>query len=332
MRLLVTGASGFIGTNIIEYFLPKSEAIANFDMLAPRCAEQEKYWRRGDICDRAGLVAAFAEFSPTHVIHLAARTGMGEFVPGHFSPNTEGVENMIHAAKETPSVKHVLFASSLLVCRNGYIPTRDDEYCPDNMYGESKAEGERIVRSTAGDAFAWTIFRPSSTWGPWFELGYLHFFQLVARGLYVHPGRINIVKPTCFVGNGAHMPDKIFQAPQESVHGKVFYLVDYPEHTTRQWAETIRSAVGRPPLKSVPMPVLKTAALCGDVAKKLGWKEPYLTSFRLNNMMNGGRYPHEPIEAVAGPLPATLADGVEQTIAWMRSENLLPDSGTRPSR
>ncbi len=226
-------------------------------------------------------------------------------------------------------MKRVLFGSSPLVCSNGYIPARNDVYCPDNIYGESKAEGVRIVRSTAGDAFTWSIFRPSSTWGPWFELGYLHFFQLVARGLYFHPGGVNIVKPTCFVGNGAYMMDKLFQAPPEKVHGKVFYLVDYPEHTTRQWAETIRTAVGGKPLWSVPMPVLKTAALCGDVAKLLGWKEPYLTSFRLNNMMNGGRYPFEPIEAVAGPLPANLADGVEQTIAWMRSQNLLPESQTR---
>ncbi|MBT3926432.1 MAG: NAD(P)-dependent oxidoreductase [Rhodospirillaceae bacterium] len=320
MRLLVTGASGFIGTNVIEYFKPRAEAVVNVDVLAPRCTDQQDYWRKADICDRKGLVDVFTEFAPTHVLHLAARTGMGEFSSDHFAANTAGVENVIHAAKEASTVKRMLFASSLLVCRNGHVPARDDEYCPDNMYGESKVEGERIVRKIEDGPFTWAIFRPSSTWGPWFELGYHHFFKLVMRGLYFHPGRIDIVKPTCFAGNAAYMMDKMLCGSPEDVHGKIFYLVDYPEHTTRQWAEEIRRAVGRRPLMSVPMPVLSAAAKCGDMAKLLGWREPYLTSFRLSNMMTGGRYPFEPIEALAGPLPATLADGVEQTIAWMRSQ------------
>ena len=146
------------------------------------------------------------------------------------------------------------------------------------------------------------------------------------RGLYFHPGRAEIVKPTCFSGNAAYMLDKLFCGAAEDVHGKTFYLVDYPAHSVRDWAEEIRRAVGRRPLITVPMPALSAAARCGDMAKFLGWRDPYLTSFRLNNMMTGGRYPFEPIEAIVGPLPATLADGVAQTIAWMQSQSHPADS------
>ena len=54
---------------------------------------------------------------------------------------------LIKIADNIQSIERILFTSSLLVCENGYIPNSDDDYCPPNLYGESKVIGEKIVKS-----------------------------------------------------------------------------------------------------------------------------------------------------------------------------------------
>jgi len=45
MRILVTGGSGFIGTNLVAELLRRDDAVLNFDSSAPRCDEQAGLWR-----------------------------------------------------------------------------------------------------------------------------------------------------------------------------------------------------------------------------------------------------------------------------------------------
>ena len=73
MRYLITGGSGFIGSNLIEELLKKNYQIMNVDIKAPNIESHGSLWREQDILDFPGLLAAFREFQPTHVIHLAAQ-------------------------------------------------------------------------------------------------------------------------------------------------------------------------------------------------------------------------------------------------------------------
>ena len=50
--------------------------------------------------------------------------------------NIIGVENLINAINSVESIKKAVFTSSLLVCKNGYIPKSDTDYCAPNYYGE----------------------------------------------------------------------------------------------------------------------------------------------------------------------------------------------------
>lgn len=99
-----------------------------------------------------------------YVVHLGARTDLGDNTLAEHASNTWGLEALIESLTAGPRVKGVVFASSRLVCRIGHQPTSDEDYCPTTAYGASKAEGERIVRR-AGLAVPWIIVRPTSTWG-----------------------------------------------------------------------------------------------------------------------------------------------------------------------
>lgn len=327
IRLLITGASGFIGTNALDFAVAKELTVTNFDIRPPQKVSHHKYWKRVDIRERDSLIKAVEEFGPTHIWHLAATTGMDIDNLEYFSANTDGVKNLIESTFKVPSLRKTLFTSSLLVCRNGYLPKNDTDYCPPNLYGKSKMIGEQLVRSSQING-KWTIVRPTSVWGPWFEHSYLTFFKMVNRGLYVHPGRTAIIKPLSFVGNTIYMMSKLLFSESESGHQETFYLADYPEHSIQEWGDLIQRNIDARRIPSVPISILRMIAAIGDLCRKIGWRDPPLTSFRLENMLMGGHYPIEKIQKIAGSLPYSMEEGVRRTIQWMHEQGQINHSLT----
>jgi len=184
-----------------------------------------------------------------------------------FDTNTKGVANLIRATQKIDSLQRVLFASSLLVCPNGHVPSSDTEYDPPNLYGEVKVIGEKLVRESRMKC-SWVIVRPTSIWGPWFEHSYRTFFQVVDRGLYFQPGSQPIVKPFGFVGNTVHMMLTLLQYHDDTVNGGTYYLGDYPENSIHEWADVIRKNIRKGKAVVFPIKLMRLIAMAGDLLKK----------------------------------------------------------------
>lgn len=321
IRLLVTGGSGFIGTTAMNYALAKGYDVKNIDIKRPNEDSHVEYWEKVDIRERDLFIGSILKFNPTHILHLAAKTGMDLVSLDELTANTEGVQNLIDGSTQLKNLKRVVFTSSLLVCENGYIPKGPEEFCPPNLYGQSKMIGEQIVRKV-DQPFEWVIVRPTSIWGPWFEHSYKAFFQIVNKGLYVHPGKDDKIKPKSFVGNTVYMMYTLLFSDDAAVNNQVFYLADYPQGTTREWATEIARQLDKGPIYTIPLPILRVAAHFGDVLKFLKVSFP-ITSFRLNNMLTGGIYPIHSIEKIAGKLPYSLQDGCKLTIEWLRKQGYI---------
>ena len=321
IKLCITGGSGFIGTTTMSWALSKYESI-NFDIRPPKILEHQKHWRYVDILDAESFSKSLSDFQPTHIIHLAAMTGMDIDDPSFFDANTKGVANLIKATQGLSCLERIIFASTLLVCKNGYVPSSSIEYDPPNLYGESKVIGEKMVRESKMSC-SWVIVRPTSIWGPWFEHSYLTFFQMIDRGFYFQPGSKPIVKPLGFVGNTVHMMQTLLIKADNSVHGNTFYLGDYPENSIQEWADLIGKNLGRGEIPTIPIPLMKLMAITGDVLKKKFGANPPITSFRLNNMLTGAHYPIEKTKEVVGSLPFGMQDGVQQTLDWMFEKKLI---------
>lgn len=320
IKIVITGGSGFIGTSAVDYCIQRNYPILNLDIKPPNKKEHQQFWQEVDIRNRQALENAVLSFKPTHILHLAAKTGMDVPSIEEFSANTEGVKYLIEIGRRLEGLQRIVFISSLLVCKNGYIPQNDRDYCPPNFYGKSKMIGEIAVREAGHLPYGWSIVRPTSVWGPWFEHSYKTFFKTVDRGLYFHPGNEDIVKPLCYVGNAVYMMFKILFDEEKKANGRTFYLADYPFYYIRQWADTIHKALKKSgSIIAMPLPVLKTAALIGDAFKLCGWQSFPLTSFRLANMRTGGIYPIDNTIDLVGTLPYSLEDGVQETVKWMRS-------------
>jgi nucleoside-diphosphate-sugar epimerase len=317
MRVLVTGGSGFIGTNVVEGFMRRGDTVLNIDIAAPRNDAHRDVYRKVDIMDPPSLEKVFGEFRPEVVLHLAARADL-ESRKGlkHFAPNIAGVRNIIDAVHVVGGVQRTIFVSTRLVFDLDYRPLHETDYHPSTLYGVSKAKGEDIVRAASDDLGVWTIVRPTGIWGPWFG-GYRSFFELIARGRYVHPSDRPVYKSYGYVENVVYQLERLTDAQEDLVNGKTFFLADYRPVVVADWASQIAEAFGSRPIRTVPVSLLRIPAAVGDFLGNFGYSFP-MTSFRLNNMTNDMIFDISATEAVVGPLPFSLEEGTARTIEWLR--------------
>lgn len=323
LRILITGGSGFIGTNLISYLrreLPQA-TVQNLDSEAPRNESHFDVWQSSDLRDTSRVQEEFDFFAPTHLLHLGARTDLNGGSVQDYEANTKGVEAIVRAANRSTTLQRAVYFSSRLVCKIGYSPRSDDDYCPPNAYGESKVQGERIVRALA--RHEWVILRPTSIWGPWFGVPYRDFFDSVLHGRYVQIGSRPIPKSFGFVGNTVHQVLAVMLCDTGLVAGRTLYLGDYPPLEVSDFASRIRRASGKKPLARLPEWSLRPVALAGDLLAGLGWKSVPLTSFRLNNLLTPMVYDLTSLRRVAGDLPHSLDEGIEETLDWLREHDDL---------
>ncbi len=324
MKALITGGSGFIGTNLVEYYHTKSVEVLNIDIAPPKNPAHNSLWRNINILDFEALQDEITKFLPTHIFNLAAQTGTndkGRTIETYVT-NTKGVMNVIKAAQNTSSVERVIFASSLAVCQSDYQPKNESDYCPETLYGQSKMLGEKIIRQQEQLPFSWAIVRPTGIWGPWFDVPYKSLFNTIKRGLYVHPGVADVVQSLGFVGNTVHQLDTLAQVPKEKVNGRTFYLADDEPINMQKWTRLIQKAFGAQRIKTIPIWALKPAALVGDGLKTAGWEVPPLSTTRLKNMLTSFVFDVDPL--ISKELPYKLEEAVQITVEWIHNKCNTP--------
>lgn len=323
MRVLITGGSGFIGTNIVQHYLDFGYDVMNIDTRPPRNNTHLEFWVKSDILNFDEIKALIDNFNPNYVYHLAARTDLDGASLEDYLVNTDGVKNVIICLKNLKDLKHVVFASSMLVCNLGQIPTNEFDFMPDTIYGESKVIGEKYVFSLAQDFFTWTIVRPTSIWGPWFDIPYKNFFTAVARGYYMHPKGHRIFRSYGFVLNIIQHMHKIIVCPEKiQVHKKVFYIADHEPIELLNWTIIISKKFGLAPPREVPILLLRTVAKIGDIFFRAGIKTIPINSRRLNNLLTQAVYDAGPLKSISEKTPFSLEDAVEITVQWMRDNDI----------
>jgi nucleoside-diphosphate-sugar epimerase len=314
MRLLVTGGSGFIGTNLMAFYIRKGIPLVNLDWNLPLDPGQREWWRRVDIMDPHTLEAAFAEFKPTHVVHLAARTDTEEKVDvDAYRQNHEGTRILLDVVKRTPGIEHIIVTSTQFVCEAGYQPRHDLDFKPFTIYGESKRLTEMITRE-AGLSCAWTIIRPTTIWGPW-SLRYRDvMFRVMRKGLYFHPGKGRVVRSYGYVGNVVWQIDRMLTVPREKVDQQVFYVGD-PPFDLKVWVEGISRELVNKPVRYIPTWIIRGVALVGDVLQFVGIPFP-ITSGRFRSMTSDYVTPMDRTIDALGEAPFTMEAGVKEMVRW----------------
>ena len=186
MRVLVTGAAGFIGSKLSERLLARGDQVLGYDNLNdyydPRLkqARLEQFtahhnfrFTQASLEDRAAVERAFAEFAPERVVNLAAQAGVRyslENPQAYIDSNIVGFLNILEACRHH-GVEHLVYASSSSVYgANRKLPfsVEDPVDHPVSLYAASKKANE-LMAHTYSHLFALptTGLRFFTVYGPW---------------------------------------------------------------------------------------------------------------------------------------------------------------------
>ncbi len=326
MKVLVTGASGFLGSWVAERLthqghdvralvrktsnrkhlgtLPRVELAEGSVEDAPRVRDAV----RGvdAIVHCAGLVKARTEED-------LRRT------------NVTGTRNLIAAAREAaPGLKRFVHVSSLEAsgpATDGRpVPLEQEQPC--TAYGRSKLASEKAVLDARGDLPV-TVLRPGAIYGPR-DQEILEAFKSVKRGLM----------PTIAGGGalgvfvyGPDCADACIRAiDAETPSGQVYFVDDGSPVTQRQFLEMVEDALGRKALirMSLPAGVLRTVARGVEMYGRATDKAVMLTREKANMLLQHFVCDSTRTREELGWKPEVpLREGVRQTAAWYREAGWL---------
>lgn len=319
MRILVTGTAGYIGHAVAERLTKEGHDVTGLDL---RSANKPQSFdaMQCDICDAASLKTAIATIRPEAVVHLAAQTDIrGESSLDEYPANMQGVENLAAALADVGTCRQAVYASTQLVCRPGYIPKSDTDYCPHTFYGQSKVRTEQIIRERASAVSDWCLIRPTSIWGPGMSDHYQTLLRLIQRGLYFHCGHAPLFKSFGYIDNAAFQISRLITAPADQIAGKTFYIADYKPISLRKYTNDLAKGLGARPIPTVPLPLARSLAWIGDVIGAMGLRQFPFNSFRLNNILTEYRFDMTELASVCGPTPVSYDEGIARTVAWYKA-------------
>src|SRR6476469_9836114 len=183
VKVLVTGASGFLGAAVCARLVERGHtvsALARRPGSVPADVEELK----GDLADGEGLRTALAAARPEAVVHLAAEIASQRDEAKIREVNVHGTARLVEACGTVDSPKFV-FASTVVTGEaGGEVLTEDSELPVETPYGRSKQEGEKLVRPPGLPS---AVIRPGHAYGPggWYE----HEFVRRLR----QPGRFAVI-------------------------------------------------------------------------------------------------------------------------------------------
>lgn len=319
--ILVTGGSGFIGACFVQRAMQRGYRVHSLDLAPPRPFAVPDQFINLDIRNQAETIEAVAAVNPDIIVHLASDVSLNITSLEGYSTTLQGTRNLIAAAARLDGLQTFIHTSTQFVVRPGVEPRNDTWLEPYTLYGEAKAETERMFRGASLKGRR-VIVRPTVIWGPHHPSFAQHIFKHIARRTYLHPvARQPILRAFGYVENTAM---QLLTAVERTdlADLSVLYLGDEVLDYAR-WADAFAIALTGRPARKLPVPLLLALGSAGDLVKRVGLPSP-IDSGRAFRMTTSSAISLDPILALAGPLPVSFEQGVRRTVQWLRSEPGFP--------
>jgi nucleoside-diphosphate-sugar epimerase len=326
MTVLVTGATGFLGTSLVRRLLSRG---ARVRVLARSPAKAKSLQDRGvevvagDITDRTAV--ATAAHGATVVYHLAGRL----FAPGipameYYRTHVEGTELLLDRCRQEPSLERFVHCSTTGVLGvTGDRPADETAPCrPTNAYEATKAEAELAVRERSRDGLPAVIARPGLVYGPG-DLHLLPFFRAVLRRQFRPIGRRTVWLHPIYIDD---MVEALVRCGERAeAVGECFHLAGREPVSLAGLADAIARAGGsRMSRGYIPLPAAQALAVVGDRLPPNLRRSAPLTRGRLDFLTHSRIYDVTKARRLLGFAAATdLPAGAAHSVAWYREQGYL---------
>lgn len=326
MRVLVTGAGGFLGLAICRLLKARGDQVVGLqrsDSLVLRAMKIEL--QRGDLAD-ASVVQRAAQGCDA-VIHVAAKAGHWGRHADYYRANVVGTLNVLDACARH-GIRRLVHTSTPSVVHAGQDLEGVDESLPyparfHAHYPATKAQAERAVLEASSASLATVALRPHLIWGP----GDNHLLpRILARA---RAGRLALVGPprlidTVYIDNAAqaHLDALDRLQPQAACAGKAYFIAQGEPLDSGAMINRLLACAGLPPVtRRIPY---RLAYVAGALME-WSWRllrlggEPLMTRFLANQLATAHWYDLSAARRDLGYAPAiSLDEGMQRLSADLR--------------
>ena len=327
MKVLVTGASGFVGSAIVDSL--RSRGIETAVLLRPKSNRRfiadllpDLDVRTGSIGDPQSLGTGMRDV--THVVHCAGCT-KALHASDFFEVNHLGARNIVEAVnRQEGRIRRLIHISSLAA--GGPAPAdrpalESDAPHPVSVYGKSKLAGEEEVRNTCQSDYV--ILRPPAVYGPR-DTAFLPLFKAIKAHIEPRVGGGRMPLSFVFVKDLADAVAACLTPPAASQ--RTFYVASPEIGSDGGIAREIASQMKAWTLP-LPLPMAAMWPLCvlQEAASRLSGKPSVLSRQKYPELRVAG-WVCDPglLKRELGLICATsLKDGIADTLAWYRRQGWL---------
>lgn len=331
MKILVTGASGFIGSFIVEEALRRDMEV----WAAVRKSSSRKYltderinFIELNLSSEDDLRQQLAGYEFDYVVHAAGATKCLH-KRDFFKINTDGTINLVNAliTLKMP-IKRFVYLSSLSIFgaikeKSPYMEIDESDIPrPNTVYGKSKLLAEKFL-DTIGNDFPYVILRPTGVYGPR-EKDYFMMAKTIKGHIDFSVGFKHQDITFIYVQD---LVQAVFLTFNRGKNGRKYFLSDGNVYNSTEFSNYIHDDLGRPWWIRIKAPlfILRLATFVGEYIGKITGKTSALNNDKYNILkQRNWRCNIEPAVDELGFHPQyDLKHGTELAIKWYKDNKWL---------
>jgi UDP-glucose 4-epimerase len=325
-RVLITGASGFVGFHLIEAALKKELEVYAAVRPSSQIAHLKSlpiHYTALDFTNVKALKAELLEKKYDYIIHAAGAIKAANYEE-YVTVNATYAKNLALAVGEANlPIKKFVFMSSLAAIgpsRTGRAITENDEPNPLTSYGKSKLVAESYLSEFTD--LPLISLRPTAVYGPR-ERDIFIMINIINKGLEPYIGRVPQKLSFIYVKDLAAIS---INALSSTINNRSYIVADGRSYDRYELGDIVKKILKKNTLKiHLPLPVVKAIAVFQERAGAIRGKSPILSREKLNELIaldwscNIDQLKHD-----LGFAPRyTLENGMDETLQWYKENKWL---------
>lgn len=313
MRITLIGASGFVGTRLID-LLKVDHQIKNIDIQSSHFFQE--YTVTGDVRDFNSINGLL---TGTDLVVLLAAQHRDDVTPTslYYDTNVEGMKNVLKAM-ECNGIKRMVFFSSVAIYGlNKDNPDENTPADPFNHYGKSKWQAEQVLQEWYKTHNDWNIdiIRPTVIFGERNRGNVYNLLHQLSTGRFFKIGNGRNVKSMAYVGNVVAFVRYMIENVTEGYN--IFNYIDKPDLNMNQLTELVCSKLGKKiPAISFPYWIGMAGGYFFDFISFISRKKLEVSSVRVKKYCSTTQFDSTKARNTGFVAPYTLSEGLTRTLEF----------------